>query len=85
MVVDFCAGKCFTAEARVLPDQHRMFVGCHVDYELLTAAEADLVLSLVSHLLHSESDVSGDAEEIAAKKVFKNIRVAVRVSKMASV
>lgn len=48
VVVDCCAAMCSKGKARMLRDQRRRFSRCGVESELLTAAEADLVLGSVS-------------------------------------
>lgn len=42
VVMDFCAGLYFTAKVCMLLDQHRSFMGCDVESELLTTAEAGI-------------------------------------------
>lgn len=44
--MDFCSGAYYKPKASMLLDQHRTFLRCDVDYELLTAAEADFLLTL---------------------------------------
>lgn len=48
VVMDFCAVTSFTARACMSLDQHKKFLRCNVSFELLTAAEADLMLSLAA-------------------------------------
>lgn len=57
VVTIFCADAYSTARACFLLDQHKRFVKCGVDSELLTAADEEIVLALdgqvpTSHILH---------------------------------
>lgn len=70
LVMEFCAVTCSTARACMSSDQHRDFVECDVDPEMLSAAEADLMLTSVSQVLKSKSDISGKAEVKAAANAF---------------
>lgn len=83
-VVKFCASTCSTAEACILLDQRRTFVGCDVNSELPTSAEADFVLTFASPVLSKKSDISGSAEVVAAAKVLKVKRAALLASEKAS-
>lgn len=47
-VMDFCAGTSSRRIAYMPLDQQRKFVGCGVDFELLSAAKPDLLLTFVS-------------------------------------
>lgn len=53
LVTDFCACKCSTAEACMLPSQQRKFVGWNMDHEVLGAAEENVVLVLGFRVLDS--------------------------------
>lgn len=81
VVMDFCAGIGPTAKICILLDKHRKFVGCNVDSELLTAAEAGLVVILVSQMLNPKSHISGSARMIAAAKAFREEWAALLASK----
>lgn len=70
--MDFNAGAGFPVKACVLFDHLRSFVRCNIDSELLTAAEIDLVLTIVSQLLNPKSDISSSAKLNAAAPVFKD-------------
>lgn len=74
MVLDFCAGTCSTGKAWLLHDQHRKFVECDIDPEVLSGAKLDLVLTLASQVLNSGSDFSCSGEvEVAPNVVTDEI------------
>lgn len=85
VVLDFCARTCSAAKACMLPDQHKKFVGCDVDSELLNAADKDLVVMFLAQVLSSTLDIGGSAEVVAAVKVFKDEKAAVLARKKAGV
>lgn len=60
----------------MLLDKHRKFVGCILNFELLTAANADFVLAFVTQVLNSKADISGSGEVKAAAKFLKEERTA---------
>lgn len=60
----------------MLCHQHKSSVREDVDSELLTGADADLVLTSASEMLDPQSNASGSAEVRAAAKVFKDLRAA---------
>lgn len=78
-----CAGTCSTANACLLLDHNRKFVGCNVDSELPAAAEADPVLKVASQGLSPKSDISGSIKVILVAKVFKEKRAELMASKKA--
>lgn len=41
LVIDLCAGSCLTVQACVPLDQQRKFSGCHLDSDILSAANPD--------------------------------------------
>lgn len=82
--MDFCGGTCSTAKAFVFSDQHRTFVGCVVDCDVLTAAEADHLLTFASQVSDTISEINGSAEVKATAKVFKNEKAALWANKRAS-
>lgn len=84
MVMNSCAGMCSTANVCMLHAEYRKFVKCDVDYELLTAAETDPVLTFVSQLPKPESDISGSAAVKVAAMVLKEERAALLASTKAS-
>lgn len=48
VVIDFCTGTCSAEKACMLLDQHRKFVECDLNSEMLTAAETVLLLVFAS-------------------------------------
>lgn len=82
---NFCAGTRFAAKACMFDVQHRTFEGCDADSEVLTTAEADLLLAFVFQMLSSRSVISVSAGGHAAAKVFKDGTAALLVNKNASV
>lgn len=85
VVLDFCAGKCSTTKACKLLDQRSSFARGSTDYQLLTAAKANLVLTFTSQALNLKLDLSGSAEAIAAEELFRDKRSAFFVSKICRV
>lgn len=80
---EFCASTCSTAKKSVLLDHHRTFSGSDVDFELLKAKMAELLIELVSQVL-DPSDVSGSRELKAAAKAFKDKTATLGASEKAS-
>lgn len=71
VVMDFCTGTYPTAKTSMLLDQHRKFVGCDLDSDLLMAAKPDLLLTFALQVLNPKSDITGDEEVRAAARAFK--------------
>lgn len=67
--MDFCASTRFTSKACIVLDQRRMFLGCDVNPEVLSAPEADFVLAFVSQALNKRLDTNGRGEIQAAADV----------------
>lgn len=85
LVIDFCAVTCFKAKVCMLLDQHKTFVGCDLDSTVLSAAEPDLVLTVVSQVLRPTSDIRGSGEVKAAAKLLTDEIDAVLAGKNATV
>lgn len=85
MAESFCAGTRSTAKGYVLLHQHRTFVGCIGDSELLVTAEADAVSGPASKVLSLTSDISGSEEAKADADVWKNANAALLASMSTSV
>lgn len=85
IMMDFSIGTRSTAKACMLGNQHRTFVGCAMDSELPTAAEADHKLTSVSQMLEPKPDISGSAEMMPADRVFKDKVGAVLASRKTTV
>lgn len=64
VVMDFCAGRCFTTNTCTLVDQHRKLTGYGVNSELLSAAEPELMLGFVSRMLNPESHISASTKMV---------------------
>lgn len=64
-------------------DQHRRFVGCDVDTEVVIAAEPDSVGTSASHVLNPKSDINKSSEVKAASKVSTDKMRAFLASKKA--
>lgn len=71
LVLGFCAGTSPTANACMLRIQHRGFVGCILDSDLLRAAELDYLLIFGLQNMNPNYDVMGDEELRAAARTFK--------------
>lgn len=69
------------AKACMSLDQNRKSAGCDADFKLLTAADADLGLTIVVRVLSPKSDICGSTEVILDAKVFKDDKAAVLASK----
>lgn len=65
-----------TAKACMLTEQHREFVRCGVDSEVVTAAEGDFLFGLVSQVLDMSLELSGMGESRVGAKVVKIRRAA---------
>lgn len=48
LLMSFRAGTCATAKVCVVLDQHRNFLGCNVDTEVVSAAQPEHVLKSAS-------------------------------------
>lgn len=64
----FCACTLSTAKACTRPDQRRKFVQCDMDFQVLTSAEAILLLTLGTQLVSPEFYVSSSGEVRAMKE-----------------
>lgn len=69
LVMNFCAAICSVAKGCMLLDQNGTLVGCEVDSDLLTAAEADFVLETASQVLNPKYDISGKGDVKPAAKL----------------
>lgn len=56
----------------MLPDQHRKFVKCDLDSEVLSAAVPDFVPLLASEVLKLKLNISGSDEVEAEGEVYKD-------------
>lgn len=70
-VMDYCAVTCPTAKAFLLLGEHRKFVSCHSDSELIHAAEPDLLLTFLLRALNPKSDITVHKEVRAIAEAFK--------------
>lgn len=68
VMTKFCAIICSTAKACRLLDQHKTFLGCDVDSEVLATAEADLFLPFASQVLDLKFDISGSGKMEASNE-----------------
>lgn len=70
-VMNFCFGNFPAAKARVLFDQYRKFVGCHLHSDVFRTAEPDFLLTFASQVIIPNSDTTRDEEVRAAVRWFK--------------
>lgn len=68
VVVNFSAATCSAAKAAMLLHQHRTCVGCDEVSEMMSVAEPDVLLTIVSQMLSPESDISERGKAEAAAK-----------------
>lgn len=69
--IDFYVDTCPKAKMCMPLDQHREYVGCDLDSEVLRAEEHDLFLTLALQALNSNSEIRGDEEARAPAPMFK--------------
>lgn len=82
-VMNICVGTGSSAKACKFLDQHKTFVRCDVDSELLTVAKTDLVLAFVSQVRNRKSDINSSGKVKTAAEVFKAERAPLLANKKA--
>lgn len=61
----------FDVIAFTIPDQHKKFVGCDADFELLTAAELHNMYGFASQVSNSKAQINRNSEVEVATKLIK--------------
>lgn len=85
LVIDVCVGTRSRAIARMLLDQHKSFVRCSINFELLTAEETDPVLVSHFQLVNLGSNNNASVNVTAGAELFRKESAETLGSKNASV
>lgn len=85
LVEDFCADICPTPRVCILRDQHKEFVRCNLDLEVLSAAEPDFVLVVALQVLNPNSKIEREKQVGAEARAFKGKVAVVSARRRATV